>query len=404
MGDDEEGPRGDRSLASSAEGKVQETWKKLLDRRESSLSSISDDRLQQPWPTYNEILADVRKTDYNFVLSCPLDIHPGNIQTSNDKIRQKKICSRGVVCQATLELFPFPSECDAKPYTGLLTPGTNINHCIVRLSSALPPSEVSSRVGRMILGTKLSGAKVFPAVAFKVFRGNDVPSGNLLFLGCKVGQVEDNFFAHCLCTQLTKRMPPTLRPVLGLFAKYSDHPLALGISDFCTFDQLGNACKDINFPFAVTLSPPLWEIKDKRHERQNEKKGLESNDKEMKQPKIFDRLDSSMDDLSSIPIGTVIYDIFASPDPLSVGDGTKLQRIGQIRTSSEMMESLSDDGLFFRHQKKDDDYELRPDWRQNLGAKIVLNDGTEGTVATLAGWELFEGLIQEGEYVDFQRI
>jgi hypothetical protein len=32
-----------------------------------------------------------------------------------------------------------------------------------------------------------------------------------------------------------------------------------------------------------------------------------------------------------------------------------------------------------------------------------LKDGTKGTAATLAGWELFEHQIQDGGYVDFEK-
>jgi hypothetical protein len=372
----------------SPEEKLQVVWKKLLEERKSDTAACP-----KQWPTYNEVLNDVRKTDYEEILTCPLDIHPGK-HTDN---RQKKICPQGVICCAKLELFPQHPKV-ARPYTGLLAPGSTVEHCLVRLSSALQPMapESTNRMARMMLGHKLTNAKIFPAVAIKVFRQN-VASGNALFLGCKVGQVEDDFFAHCVCTQLSKRMPRTLRPVVNLFGKYSDHPLALGLSDFCAYDSNGTVSDDHGFPFCMTLSPAS------KSKIKSSETVVAAKTQAKKGEKQVEKLDSFLDDILDIPVGTVLYDIFASPDPLSVGDGKKLQRIGRIVTTSEMIESAPDDGIFFRHQRKDEDLQLRPHWKDDLATKVVLKDGTKGTAANLAGWELFEHLIQDGGYMDYEK-
>lgn len=61
-------------------------------------------------------------------------------------------------------------------------------------------------------------------------------------------------------------------------------------------------------------------------------------------------------------------------------------------------------GIFFRHQRKEDDYNLRPRWREALETKIAIDDGdTQGTVGQLVGWKLFEQHIAEGTYVDFEK-
>jgi hypothetical protein len=181
--------------------------------------------------------------------------------------------------------------------------------------------------------------------------------------------------------------------VVNLFGKYSDHPLSLGISDFCAYDANGTISDDHCFPFCITLSPA----------RKSKNKSTEPVVAAKTQPKRVKKGDSFLDDILDIPVGTVLYDIFASPDPLSVGDGKKLQRIGRIVTTSEMIESTPDDGLFFRHQRKDEDYQLRPHWRDDLATNVVLKDGTKGTAATLAGWELFEHLIQDGGYMEYEK-
>ena len=99
------------------------------------------------------------------------------------------------------------------------------DHGILRLSTGIrPPSLVAkgSWVGKallMTLGKKLRAATLFPTAAIKMLRGGGRPSGNLLFGGCKTGQREADFFAHCLCTSLTERLSLPLRPVIGSFRK-----------------------------------------------------------------------------------------------------------------------------------------------------------------------------------------
>ena len=305
--------------------------------------------------------------------------------------RQKTICAQGVVCSAKLELFPFPEGMKGRPYSGLLTPGTTVQHCLVRLSSALQPMDMgkNKRIAKVMFGDKLTSAKIFPGVAVKLFRSQQ-NSGNMLFLGSKVGQAEDEFFAHCLSTQITTRMPVTLKPILQVFKRYSELPTALGLSDMCTYGANGEMANHLNFPFCLTLHPRVRTKVRGGREMEDEDNGM------------LEPLDSFLDDMLSIPPGTVLYDLFASPDPLSVMNVNKLQRIGRLISTSTMQMSPHDDGLFFRHQKKDEDFALRPEWNNDLATNVALKDGTRGTAASLAGWELFEHQIHQGGYVDFE--
>ena len=81
-------------------------------------------------------------------------------------------------------------------------------------SAMKPPSlGVRSKWGRAVLyatGEKMRTSKLFPCAALKVFRRGR-PSGNLLLGGSKVGQREPDFFAHCLCTSMTERMPRVVK-------------------------------------------------------------------------------------------------------------------------------------------------------------------------------------------------
>lgn len=407
-------------VALSANEKLDLVWRHIQEKgatstEDTAVPSTTGDK--RKWPSYNDVLQDIRKSDYNELLTCPLDLHPGKLKKKKAKVelklprgltkqksqdetqqpepelsREKTICAQGVVCTAKLELFPFPKGMKGRPYSGLLEPGTIVENCLVRLSSALQPMDMgkgNKRVAKMMFGEKLTSAKIFPGAAIKLFRSNQ-NSGNMLFLGSKVGQPEDEFFAHCMSTQITSRMPITLKPILQIFKRYSDLPTALGLSDMCTYDASGEMANELNFPFCLTLHPRV-------RTKVNLGRDLGGED-----TSASEALDSFLDDVQDIPKGTTLFDLYASPNPLSVATPDKLQRIGRLVSTSTMQMSPQDDGLFFRHQKKDEDFALRPEWKEDLNTQVVLNDGSKGTAASLAGWELFEQQIQKGGYVDFE--
>lgn len=364
----------------STEEQLQKVW--------SSVKEHSDKEFEQKgtvglsWPGYDNLMKYIHSADYNDTLRCPMDL-----RYHSDQKHEKHLCVYGVAGCVKMELFPCPGG--VEPYTGLLTPGTTLPHCLVRLSSAVKPpqSEFKSRIMRVLLytvGPKIRKAKLFPCAALKIFR-EGVPSGNALFAGCKVGQPEDNYFAHCVCTQLTETMPRGIKPFVRKFWTYSDFPLSLGVSDLCTHAADGNKTHEPNFPFALILKPTV--------EQSFVREDVEG-----------DPFDRFMDDMGAIPVGTHLFDVFACPTPSDVPDASRLQRIGRIVSTSEMVPSPPNDGLFFRHQRKEEDYEKRPAWKDQLQTKCKLEDRKMvGTVAKLAGWELFENNIAKGTYVDFER-
>jgi len=168
------------------------------------------------------------------------------------------------------------------------------------------------------------------------------------------------------------------------------------VSDFCSYDQEGNAASstsdvggEIQFPYLVLLHPVYIFGNNS------------TNDKATESDVSFD---SFLSDLLSIPNGSTLYNIFACPTPSSVLDATKLQRIGKIVTTSEMITSDPEDGIFFRHQKKEEDYALRPDWKKEVKAQCSSDGGkTEDSISKLAGWKMLEASIKQGKYVDFEK-
>jgi len=322
------------------------------------------------WPGYDTVLSHMDSADYNHTLQCPLDLLSG--------AEAKTLCPFGVVCCAELEIFPD------SPYTGLLAETSPF--CLLRLSTAIrpPSSEVKSRLARTLLytlGEKLRTAQLFPVSALKVFTTES--SRNLLFGGSKLGQRETDYFAHCQSTTMTERMPRPVKPFVRKFWQYSDYPLSLGISDFCRTAQ---GVTDAAFPFCVTLKPVL------------DKALLDSNATAEK-----DSFDAFVDETLAVPVGTALFDLYTCPKPAAVADPSKLERIGRIRTTSQFVKSHASDGIFFKHQLKEDDYKLRPEWPKALKDTVSLDGGSvKGTIGTLTGWKLFEQHIAEGRYKDYE--
>lgn len=418
------------SLSLSPHEKQNIIWNALLQqaqKAENADTTATSTPTARHWPTYSTVWAEVANASYHEILTCPDDWHPGysrhptsiNDETADQTTfqqRRKTLCPHGVIGCVQMELFPFPSnQADDElhaPYTGLLTPGRTIETCILRLSSAIKPPQADLNNlwwGPIFLhafaGPKLRHAKLFPTAALKVFRSLNQPSGNLLLGGCKVGQSEEDFFAHCLCNHMTERMPRTVQSLVQPFYRYSSCPLSLGLSDFCTDDPTmfkKTSAADsietkgqINFPFALIFYPRYSIASSRSMTAPHQHSETAST------PKSFD---SFVEDLLAIPVGTVLYDMYACPDPKSVTDPTKLQRIGRIVTTSQMIRSTPDDGIFFRHQRKEDDYELRPDWQEQAIHTTVMLGKFRGTAASLAGWELFEAHIASGTYVDFEKL
>mmetsp|Transcript_36427 Transcript_36427/g.79690 ORF Transcript_36427/g.79690 Transcript_36427/m.79690 type:complete len:425 (-) Transcript_36427:55-1329(-) len=381
--------------------------------------------IAREWPSYDSVVTDMAKSDYSENLQCPHDLRFLGMTSGKTGSGGKTLCPHGVVCQAKIELFDHPASTAPKDdqYTGLLAPGRSVEHCIVRLSSAMrPPNDVvKTSIGKAVLratGPKLRKAKLFPTFAIKTFRGNNVRSGNLLFSGCKVGQPETDYFAHCLCTQLTEKVNPALKPFVQKFWSYSDYPLSLGLSDYCAHDIDGNPPSGrIFFPYVLILKPirkagtscaseptvsaaaseEVSSATCPHHAHSNKKHGKGQTDEGG-----VERFDRFLEDMESIHSGTILFDLFCCPEPKAAIDPTRLQRIGRIITTSEAIPSHPDDNLFFRHQKKEEDFALRPEWER--AAKMKCSVGhRKGSISKLAGWKLFEEQIERNTYVDFEK-
>jgi len=185
---------------------------------------------------------------------------------------------------------------------------------------------------------------------------------------------------------MTEKVPTLLKPFIRKFYSYSENPLSLGISDFCSYDEHGSKPNVIEFPYVVILKPVYNLSKDVDVDVEEEEK-----------------FDAFIDDLLAIPSGSVLFDMYACPDPSSALESKSIQRIGRITSISAMMPSQPDDGVFFRHQKKEEDFNLRPHWREEVNAAYVSKCGhVVGTIGTLVGASELEAKINERKFVDFE--
>lgn len=389
------------TLNLSPEEQQAQLWSRLVchnsDLNDDPDAQEAGDCPKREWPTYDAVIGHVATADYKQNLQCPHD---------HIAAKQKLICPHGAVCCAKLELFKHPSKlCDNKPYSGLLKPGTTHDNCIIRLSTAIRPLDqgIQAPWARAIMkttvGSKLRKAKLVPGAALKVFRSNGIPSGNLLLLGSKVGQREEDYFAHCQCTQMTEKMPSVALPFVKKFWQYSQYPLSLGLSDFCGHNTEGtSAGNDLHFPYAVVWKPLINGADFKTKQSQS----APATDAKTKN---FQTFDAFLDEATHIPIGTPLFDVYAVPDPNAVGDPARMERIGRITTTSSMIQSSPNDGLAFRHQVKEEDFLFRPEWAgKEQGIQRKINHGKlKGTVGKLAGWRLYEEDIARNRYVDFEK-
>ena len=74
--------------------------------------------------------------------------------------------------------------------------------------------------------------------------------------------------------------------------------------------------------------------------------------------------------LLAVPPGTPLYEVLAVGSPADALPGAAeaggLRKIGTLVSRSPFMRTRADDALVFWHQRREEDYQLRPEWRRSL--------------------------------------
>jgi hypothetical protein len=249
--------------------------------------------------------------------------------------RERLIHSQGAVCQIDLKVDSH------SPFTGVLAPGTHPG--MIRFGSAASLDEPLL-------------PKIFPGFGIKFLR-TGVRSADWVNLRTIGDAGSWNFFE----SQFANHAAPQEALVkLNKFQQASGCINMVGLSDACTYDQDGHKVAHPEFPFEIT-----WEPTGQVH-FQDQKK---SNNDLMKE-------------LSSIPAGTDVLEVYAYASPNDKKQGRSI-RLGTVTTSSSCHQSLFGDlNLFFRHQRMEEDFALRPDWIQQVD-----DPGCEATTGPVSQWQ-----------------
>lgn len=229
--------------------------------------------------------------------------------------RLKYIHSVGAVCKFSWNVSPD------SPYTGVFSPGAREG--IVRMG---PAASVSPSGG------------LIPGIGIKFLRSGK-QSANWVALN-NLGPIEGfNFFSE----NLTNHLPPpplSALPAVLKFQQASTCVTAVGLSDAAKYDHNGFAVDDPIFPYELVFVPT----------GQISTNGTST--------------DAQMAGLQDIPVGTVLWTVYAYENPIDRNDPSiEPTRLAVMSTISECRTSdYGDNHLFFRHQRMEEDFQLREEW------------------------------------------
>uniref|UniRef100_A0A6B2LB55 Catalase core domain-containing protein n=1 Tax=Arcella intermedia TaxID=1963864 RepID=A0A6B2LB55_9EUKA len=215
----------------------------------------------------------------------------------------------------------------SNPYTGVFK---GCDNAFVRFSAAAQPDPTE--------------AKGFtPGIAVKCFR-NATNSANVFAMYSLQGQSSWNFFEH----DLTNHVPDlgtdagfVLEQIRSTFAKGSNYPVMLGLSEFAMMDQHGRNVASPAFPWRLVFHP-VTAIH-----------------------KAFPSAPSASPFEYVIAAGLQtpgpLYEIYAQDKPTS----QNVTRIGTLYTTEPATTSnFGDNFMFFQHTRLEEDFTYYPEFRQ----------------------------------------
>jgi len=252
--------------------------------------------------------------------------------------RERIIHTQGVVCQIDFQVN------SNSPFTGVLSPGTQ--HGMIRFGSAASLDEP-------VL------PKIFPGFGIKFLRSG-VRSADWVSLRT----VGDGGSWNFMETEFANHVDPQPALVkLNKFQQASGCIDMVGLSDVCTYDQNGHKASHPVFPFEVVFEP-TGKVRFSDQKKSN---------------------NDMLRELSSIRRGTDVLEAFAYESPHDRARGNKIS-LGTVTTSSECVQSLFGDlELFFRHQRMEEDFALRPDWISQMDE--LGDTGCDATTGPVSQWQ-----------------
>jgi len=256
------------------------------------------------------------------------------------KGRSKVIHGQGVMGLFNLEVDP------GSKFTGILAPGNQTG--IVRMGSA----------GSLDTSIAPHGTPMFPGMGIKFMRSG-VRSASFVALRTTGPGGPWDFFDSEFGNH---GAPPPELVKLNKFQQASGCISMVGLSDVCSYTQKGEKVAEPVFPFELIFEPS----------------GIHF-------PNVKKSNAELLKELSGIPVGSEIFKVYAYESPDDVVKGNKVQ-VGRMTTTSPCYQSLfGDEHLYFRHQRMEEDFALRPDWIKQMPA---LKDATcVATAKPISNWQ-----------------
>ena len=295
-------------------------------------------------------------TGFGMITSGFATCHDFTMEHYGDELkpgRRKFIHQTGLIAQARLDTTGYESH----PFTGLFR---GAEHCLMRCSLAKRHSQGSSELKNNT-----------PGIALKVFR-DGCHSGNMVAMYGVDGQHSWNFFRYPMTTAVGSATEFKTKLLGKKFAQAGMFPGRNGMSDFASRgapknDTYGDAT---NFPFVVEYHPPQ-ELSEQFNDEMTDEM-MQHNPDEMAGHKHM------KSQLSTISPGDVLFLVKVWSNPWEKESGAQPTTIGRIILKTNFIESsYSDDHLFFKHQRYEEDFVLRPSW--GCPAWYALNSNGEAT-------------------------
>ena len=297
-------------------------------------SLSAKDKMSKLW---SEITADQTELGFYGPLTIATifleDMHItfNHVSDSFPPLRKKLIHTVGVIAQGELVVDP------SNPYTGVFE---GVNNVLIRLS-----------IAKQADFTKTTAAEALdnftPGMSLKFLR-DGLSSANLVAMYGVNGFPSWNFFGRDFSNHIPGAEGLALKAVACKFAQATNHVQTVGLKDMASYNQKGEDRRgDLNFPFKLVFKPTS------------------------QVNTLFpdDFVQSYMDQLKTIKVGTQIYDVYAvnTPDDAEV-------KIGTLRTTSEFVSShWGDEKLWFQHGIMEDDLSVHPEWTDKTPSFSLLS-------------------------------
>jgi len=182
-----------------------------------------------------------------------------------------------------------------------------------------------------------------PGFGIKFLRSG-IHSGNTVSMYGVNGQNSWNFFKNDFSNHIGDAEGIALKLLQRKFSEATEWTGMMGLRDMAKYDQDGNDnSSNLKFPYKLIWRPDP--------------------DLARKFTDFFTV--SFMDQLESIPVNTVLYNLYVLENPTS-----KEISIGKLVLRKKFTRSnWGDKTLFFRHGYMDDDFAFHPEWMTSLDIK-----------------------------------